>query len=102
MAKVDIDSTNLKNGFIVYINDAISEINKVLRYFDNFSVPYDFFRRGELMGVESSIRQVKSQLEGVKSWVVESNDDFNKVVSAIKDLNEQLPRYTIKQRNTII
>ena len=102
MAKVDLDSTNLKNGFIMYINDAIADINKIINYFDNFSVPYDFSRRGELIGVESSIRQVKTQLESVKSWVVESNDDFNKVVSTIKDLNEQLSQYTIKQRTTII
>ena len=102
MAKVDIDSTNLKNGFINYINDAISEVNKVIRYLDNISIPYDFSRRSELLGVESTFREIKSNLENVKSWVVESNDDFNKVISAIKDYNEQLPQYTIRQRTTII
>lgn len=102
MAKVDIDSTNLKNGFINYINDAISEVNKVIRYLDNISIPYDFSRRSELSGVESTFREIKSNLENVKSWVVESNDDFNKVISAIKDYNEQLPQYTIRQRTTII
>ena len=102
MAKVDIDSTNLTNGFIVYINDAISEINKVLRYFDNFSVPYDFSRRSELNSVENTFREIKSQLENIKSWVVDSNNDFNKVISAIKDYNEMLPQYTIRQRTTII
>ncbi len=102
MAKVDIDSTNLKNGFIVYINDAIAEINKVLRYFDNFSVPYDFSRRGELNSVEQTFRDIKKNLEDVKNWVVDSNNDFNKVISAIKDYNEQLPQYTIRQRTTII
>ena len=102
MAKVDIDSTNLKNGFINYINDAISEVNKILMYFDNFSVPYDFSRRSELNSVEQSFRDIKKQLEDVKSWVVDSNNDFNKVISAIKDYNELLPQYTIRQRTTII
>lgn len=102
MAKVDLDSTSLKNGFIMYINDAIADINKILNYFDNFSIPYDFSRRNELINVENSFRQIKSQLQNVKSWVVESNDDFNKVISSIKDLNEQLPQYTIKQRTTIL
>lgn len=102
MAKVDIDSTNLKNGFINYINDAISEVNKILTYFDNFSVPYDFSRRSELNSVEQSFRDIKKQLEDVKSWVVDSNNDFNKVISAIKDYNELLPQYTIRQRTTII
>ena len=32
MAKVDLDSTNLKNGFIMYINDAIADINKIINF----------------------------------------------------------------------
>ncbi len=102
MSKVYIDSPNLNSGCIIYLNDSISAVNKVLNYFDYFDIPYDFKKRSTLKDVESTLRSVKKELDYVKDWIVDSNSNYNTLINNLKSQASDLPSYQIKQRNNII
>ncbi len=102
MARVELDSTGLKSGCIINLNDAINTVNKVLNYFDYFDIPYDFSRKNDLKNVESKLRNIKEDLDYVKNWIYNSNDNYNTLISNLKTQANKLPNYIVKQRNNII
>ena len=102
MARVELDSTGLKSGCIIKLNDAIIAVNKTLNYFDYFDIPYDFSKRENLVNVEAKLRNIKKDLNYVKQWILDSNDNYNKLIDNLKSQANKLPNYRVKQRNNII
>ncbi|MBQ9013551.1 MAG: hypothetical protein IJ094_08385 [Bacilli bacterium] len=102
MAKVYLDSEGLKSGCLIKLTDSINTINKVLAYFDYFDIPQDFSRRNELLNVEAEFRHVKKQLEFVKEWTINSNNNYNTLISNLKTQANKLPTFKVKQRNNIV
>lgn len=102
MSKVDLDYTNLKTNCILNLSDTINLMNKVLNYFDNFDIPYDFSKKNDLKNVEIKLRNVKTELNKVKNWMVDSNNNYDILINNLKNQANRLPTYRVKQRNNIV
>ncbi len=102
MAKVELDSIGLKSSCMINLNDAINTVNKVLNYFDYFDIPYDFSKKNDLRNVESKLRNIKKDLDYVKQWIWDSNDNYNTLINNLKTQSNKLPNYRVKQRDNII
>ncbi len=102
MSKVYLNANNLGSGFLVRMNDSINAINKAINYFNYFDIPYDFKKRSTLKDVESTLKSVKKELNYVKSWVLDSNSNYNTLITNLKNQANNLPSYQIKQRNNIV
>lgn len=102
MSKVYINSQNLNNGFIVQMNDAINIVQKALNYFDYFEIPFDFKKKNTLKNIESDLKSIKKELNNIKSWVVDSNGNYNTLINNLKNQANGLPDYQVKQRTNIV
>lgn len=102
MAKIDLDSTNMKSMFSINMRDTISAINKVLSIYDSMDIPSDFSKRQELRNVMERFKDINNNLDDIYDAVIGSNSDYNTLITNLKDQANKLPTYTIKSRNTIV
>ena len=102
MTRIHINSENLRDSCLPPLKESIKAINSALEYFDYFTIPYDFSGRQKLIDVKHKLQKISSDLTNVKSWIVDSNSDYNEAIQNLNENNSKLPTSTIKDRNTIV
>lgn len=102
MAKININSIELRENCIPQLKDTISSLKKAYDYFDYFDIPLDFSKRQKLKNVRLKIKNIINDLEYAKNWIVDSNNDYNGVIEKLNEKNSKLSTSTIKTRNNII
>ena len=102
MSKVYLDSTPLNSGCVIRLNDSLNVINKALSYFKYFDIPYDFKKRNTLNDVENTLKAIKKELESIKSWIVNSSNNYETLINNLKSQASSLPGYQVKQRNNTV
>lgn len=102
MSKVNLDSQNLNSRCLINLCDSINTIDRALDIFNGFDIPSDFSKRNELLNVRNKLRDINTSLSDVKSWLENSCNDYDKLISNLKNQARQLPIEQIKQRTNII
>ena len=102
MAKIDLDSTNMKSMFSINMRDTISAINNVLSIYDSMEIPSNFSKRQELRDIMERFKTISNNLDDIYNDVIGSNSDYNNLISNLKDQANKLPTYTIKGRNNVV
>ena len=102
MAKIHLNSSGVKSNCIIKINDTVDLINKTLNCFNNFDIPSDFSKKNTLRNVQSDLKKVKDNLNGVVNWLNSSLSDYNTLLNKLNDQSRSLPNYKVKSRNNIV
>lgn len=102
MAKVNLAYDNMNTNCIDRLDSTIKYINSILNYLQAFNIPSDFNRRTQLLNIISSLRKQKAQLQNARNSIINSNNDYNNVISSLNDNASKLPVSKIKKRSSII
>ena len=102
MSKVKLSFDDLNSGCLLRLNDTINNIDKTIKLFDNFDIPNDFSRKRELLKVKNDLSEIRKNIKCVKSWIVDSNNNYNTLINNLKLQMNKLPSYQLKKRNSII
>lgn len=102
MAKVNLAYDNMNTNCIDRLDSTIKYLNSILNYLQAFNIPSDFNRRTQLLNIISSLRKQKAQLQNARNSIINSNNDYNNVISSLNDNASKLPVSKIKKRSSII
>ena len=102
MAKIEIDSSNLNANCLLYISDTIKAVAAAMSYYEQTNVPYDFQKKSELRNVYEELSKVKSNLQNVYDWIVNSNKDYNTLIDNLNVQANVLSVDQLSRRSNIV
>lgn len=102
MGKVNLDYSNIPANALNQLDNAINYLNDVIRYLQQNSIPNDFYRKNTFSTCLSSLKNQRDKLVDIKSWVVNSNKNYDSMIEKLEEQAFQLPTYKLKKRRTIV
>lgn len=102
MSKVNINFGPIESIGIPAIDDVIGHVGEAVVALQQTAVPGDFYRRTTLLNTISSLQESVSSLSNLKTWLVESNKNYNSMIDKLELQANQMPIDQVKKRNTII
>ena len=94
-----------KNKKIFILTDDNVEklyLNTVISYLQQNSIPNDFYRYNTLVNTISDLKKQRDKLVNFKNWIVNSNKDYDSLISKFELQSVKLPTGRIKQRTTVV
>lgn len=102
MSKVDINYGNLKYSCVQNLDDAISNLNKVITNCNQIDIPRDFTQASTLREVMRDIINCKNRISDTKNWVINSNSDFDNLLQNLTYQANKISTCVIKRKNNSI
>ena len=102
-ATIKTKPINIFKHAVKYTSDsAINYLNTVINYLQQNSIPSDFYRYNTLINTISDLKKQRDKLTNFKSWVVNSNKDYDTLISSFDAQASKLPTGRIKKRTGIV
>ena len=102
MAKINLSYESISVNGINSLDSAIYYLNTVINYLQQNSIPSDFYRYNTLINTISDLKKQRDKLTNFKSWVVNSNKDYDTLISSFDVQASKLPTGRIKKRTGIV
>lgn len=102
MSKIDINYGNLRYRCVQNLDDAISNLNKAITYYNQISIPRDFAQSGTLKNIANDILNCNKKISNIRKWVVNSNSDFDNLLQNLTDQANRMPINGVKIKNNNI
>lgn len=102
MAKINLSYESISVNGINSLDSAINYLNTVINYLQQNSIPSDFYRYNTLINTISDLKKQRDKLTNFKSWVVNSNKDYDTLISSFDVQASKLPTGRIKKRTGIV
>ena len=102
MAKVSLSYDSISvNGFNA-LDSAINYLDTVINYLQQNSIPSDFYRYNTLIYTIADLKKQRGRLVDFKNWIVNSNKEYDSLISKFEVQAAKLPVGRIKQRTTVV
>lgn len=102
MAKVVLNYGPIETNCINSLETAISNLQSVVSYLQQNSIPTDFSRYSMLSNTLSDLKNQLDKLIYLKDWLIKSNRNYDSFISKLELQSSKLPVYQIKRRTSII
>ena len=102
MAKVELNYEPIESSCITSLDSVIDSLSQAISYLQQNSVPGDFYRRTTLLNTIDDLKKQRVQLSNIKSWLVNSNKNYDSMIDKLNVQASQLPVYQVKSRSSII
>lgn len=102
MAKVSLSYDTISVNGLNSIDSAINYLNTVINYLQQNSIPNDFYRYNTLVNTISDLKKQRDRLVNFKNWVINSNKEYDTLISKFELQSVKLPTGRMKQRSTIV
>ena len=102
MAKVSLSYDAISvNGFNA-LDSAINYLDTVINYLQQNSIASDFYRYNTLINTIADLKKQRGRLVDLKNWIVNSNKEYDSLISKFEVQAAKLPVGRIKQRTTVV
>ena len=102
MSKVKLSYSSLRNGSVNSLDNVVNQLNEAISYLQQNSIPGDFYMANTLYNTISDLKLQRNKLSSAKSWVINSNKNYDSMIDKLEVQANKLPVYQVKRRNTII
>lgn len=102
MAKVYLNYSPISTNGINSLDTAINNINRVISYLQQNSIPSDFKKYSTLSNTISDLKKQRDSLVNLKNWLKDSNKNYDSFISKLQTQAYKLPSGLIKRRSSII
>lgn len=102
MASVNLQYENLGTNCTDRLDSTIKYLENTIAILQSTNIPSNFSGRNELLNVIASLRNERQVLMNVKSSIICSNNDYNRVVDDLLSRANLLPVGRIEKRSSII
>ena len=102
MARIQLDYDSISVNGINALDSAVNYLNTVINYLQQNSIPSDFYRYNTLINTISDLKKQRDKLINFKSWVVNSNKDYDSLISTFDAQASKLPTGRIKKRTGLV
>ncbi len=102
MARLCLNYDAISVNGINYLDTSINYLNSVISYLQQNSVPADFYRYNTFMNTLADLKKQRDKLVSFKKWLVNSNTDYDNLISKLESHANTLPIGRIKKRTTVI
>lgn len=102
MSKVSLNFGSIESTCLPAIDNAAGHISEAVAVLQQSSVPGDFYRRTELLNTISNLQSYVKRLNNAKTWLVDSNKNYNSMIDKLELQANQMPIDQVKKRNSII
>ena len=102
MAKVSLSYDSISVNGLNALDSAINYLDSVINYLQQNSIPSDFYRYNTLINTIADLKKQRGKLVDFKSWIVNSNKEYDSLISKFEVQAAKLPVGRIKQRTTVV
>lgn len=102
MSKVNLNFSAINNECISSLDNVIACLDEVVAYLQQNSIPSDFYRKDTLANVISDLKNQRANITSVKSWIINSNANYDSMIDKLTIQATKLPAYQEKSRTSII
>lgn len=97
MSKVNINFGSIETAGIPAMDNAIGHISESLIALQQTSIPGDFYRKTTLLNIISNLQSYVTSLNKAKTWLVDSNKNYNSMIEKLELQANQLPIDQVKK-----
>lgn len=98
MAKISLSYDAVSVNGLNSIDSAINYLDTVINYLQQNSIPSGFYRYNTLVNTISDLKKQRDKLVEFKSWIINSNKEYDSLISKFETQAGKLPTGRIKQR----
>lgn len=102
MAKVSLSYDSISVNGLNALDSAINYLDSVINYLQQNSIPSDFYRYNTLVNTIADLKKQRGRLVDFKNWIVNSNKEYDSLISKFEVQAAKLPIGRIKQRTTVV
>lgn len=102
MAKVSLSYDSISVNGLNALDSAINYLDSVINYLQQNSIPSDFYRYNTLVNTIADLKKQRGKLVDFKNWIVNSNKEYDSLISKFEVQTAKLPVGRIKQRTTVV
>lgn len=102
MAKVSLSYDSISVNGLNALDSAINYLDSVINYLQQNSIPSDFYRYNTLVNTIADLKKQRGRLVDFKNWIVNSNNEYDSLISKFEVQAAKLPIGRIKQRTTVV
>lgn len=102
MAKVNLNYDAIGVNGINSLDNAINHLNTVISYLQQSSVPTDFSMYRNFINALEDLKKQRANLRYVKDWIVNSNKNYDSLISKLESNVNKLPTQGVKRRSSIV
>ena len=102
MSKVELNYAPVQSEAISALDSTISALNEALNHLQQNSIPGDFYRRTTLSNTIADLKTQRDNLSNLKSWLVNSNKNYDSMIEKLELQAYQLPVYQVKRRSNVV
>lgn len=102
MSKVNLNYGPIESSLLPSLDTVIDCLNQVINNLQRSSIPGDFYRKNTLYNTISDLKGQRDKLSNIRSWIVDSNRNYDSMIDKLGMQAYKLPVYTVERRKTII
>ena len=102
MAKISLSYDAVSVNGLNSLDNAINYLNTVISYLQQNSIPSDFYRYNTLVNTISDLKKQRDKLVNFKSWIINSNKDYDSLISKLEIQTLKLPTGRLRKRTTVV
>lgn len=102
MARVSLSYDSISVNGLNALDSAINYLDSVINYLQQNSIPSDFYRYNTLINTIADLKKQRGRLVDFKNWIVNSNKEYDSLISKFEVQAAKLPVGRIKQRTTVV
>lgn len=102
MSKVQLNYSPIQSEAIPALENAINILSSAIDNLQQNSIPGDFYRKTTLSNTIADLKAQRDNLSNLKSWLINSNKNYDSLVDKLENQAHQLPVYQVKRRSNIV
>ena len=102
MSKVSLNYGPIESTAFPAIDNVVGYLDEATRALQQSSIPGDFYRKTTLTNTISNLKSYRSTLANTKTWLYDSNKNYDSMIDKLSSQAHQLPVYEVKKRNPIV
>ena len=102
MAKINLNYDSIRVNGINSLDNAINYLNTAINYLQQNSIPNDFPMYRNFIGAIEDLKKQRSNLRYFKDWIVNSNKNYDSLITKLESNVSKLPSHCVKRRSSII
>ena len=102
MSKVYLNYGQIESVCFPAIDNVVDSLSNVITLLEQVSIPLDFSKRTTLINTISNLKTCKTSLVNTKTWIYNSNKNYDSMIDKLYLQASLLPDYQVKKRNSIM
>lgn len=102
MSKISLNYGPIQSNCLPALDNAANYLSDAISALRQSSIPGDFYKKSTLQDTISNLNQHKSSIQNIKTWIYDSNKNYDSMIDKLENQANKLPVYTVGKRNQII